>query len=104
MDNLTFSAWTKPFRSGVYRVRDGFSFWTGTYWGCTGSSPDNALEVAHIASQNQLKEWSGLSVLQYANECHRMAIIGCRKKIDYELMRDIEDMQRAREKRMGIGA
>jgi len=33
-----------------------------------------------------------------------MAIIGCRKKIDYELMRDIEDMQRAREKRMGIGA
>lgn len=102
MDNLTFPAGIRPVRVGVYRVHGGFAFWTGAYWGCIGSSPDSALEVAHIQSQNQFKEWAGLSVGQYANECHRMAIIGFRKKIEYELMRDIEQLHNARQKRMGI--
>lgn len=102
MDNMWFEGGVSPARAGVYQVPDGFCFWTGAFWGCTGSSPENAMQVAHIPAQLQQKTWSGLSVEQYAEACHRISMIEIRRSVEAELMRDVERMNRIRQEKTPV--
>ncbi len=96
MNEVTFPGCVSPVRAGVYQVSGGFAFWSGEYWGCVGNSPDAAMEVAHIHSMRQNISWSGLSVDQYAERCHRIAILEMRRKVEYEFMLDTQRMHRIR--------
>ena len=101
MDKTWFEYPVSPARAGVYQLHEGgFCFWSGEYWGCIGSSPENAMQIAHIPAQRQEKTWSGLTVEQYAEACHRIAIIEIRRSVEAEFMRDVERMQRIRKENL----
>lgn len=101
MAKTWFKCPVRPERAGVYQLLEGgFSFWSGEYWGCIGSSPENAMQIAHIPAQSQKKTWSGMTVEEYAEACHRIAIIEIRRSVEAEFMRDAERMQRIRQENL----